>query len=761
MSFFLTYRKTLLYSALLLSIVFSIGLSRLGVSFSFEDYFPESHPELGFYEQHRALFPEPQKRSIFLALESPTDNIYQADFLQEADQLFAQIAALEGVDSAYYATALPRYLWDGLRLRERLYLAADTAREMAKMQQTVKQDHNLTAMFVSRDERYLCGYFLLNEAIYDRPERDLVCQQLDSILAQQSLHFELSGIPYIRYGYTKKIAGEMGQFGLLSVGLIFALLFLLLRKLRLVLLFLLCLSLGIVWTMGLMGWIGQPLDLMSNMLIPIIFVVGASDVIHLVNHYLQVKSQGFDTQESLAKTIKDIGRAVFLTSLTTAIGFASLLLSPISPIRNFGLFAAFGVMVTYLLSMILIVSLLSHQKLNLSTQSLYAQLNAFFQPFLLKLYEIGKQYRRSILATFLLLSALAIYGIGLIPASTYLIEDISPKDPIRLTADFFEQQFYGTRTFEIALETQGDQQLTDMSVLAEIKKLEDYLHAQERFSPFLSPVSLVEELNYIQHFSRLPHRRLPSKQSEIDELLNLAVAQGETNLLDQVMDVNRIKGRIRANMSDIGSVAFDSLSAGLERFAEQNIDTSKLHYRLTGHSYILELNLKFIRNSLAQSLLLACAIIALLMGLIYRSWRLVLLSLIPNLFPLLMMGGIMGWLGMALTTSSSVVFVIAFGIVVDDTIHFLSRYRQETKSGMSNEQAIKISIQETGQAMLMTSLFIAAGFGVMMSSEFGGIFSTGFLTVLALVWALIADLLLLPVLLRRTPKQTPLESQGD
>ncbi|MEL7533348.1 MAG: efflux RND transporter permease subunit [Bacteroidota bacterium] len=761
MRIFWAYRKPLLAGTLLLSVALGFGLSRLGVSFSFEDYFPESHPELVFYEQHRAHFPEPQKRSIFLALQSPYEDIYHRDFLRQADQLFSQIAALPGIDSAYYATALPRYLWDGLRLGERFYLPTDSATNWVQVKKSIKQDRDLTAMFISRDERYVCGYFLLEESIFDRPERELVCQQLDRLLAQQNLTFQVSGIPYIRYGYTQKIAQEMGQFGLISILLVALLMFLLLRKLPLVLLFLFCLILGIVWTMGLMGWTGQSLDLMSNMLIPIIFVVGASDVIHLSNHYLQIKAQGHDTQQSLHKTILDIGKAVFLTSLTTAIGFASLLLSPISPIRNFGLFAAFGVMATYLLSMVLIVSLLSQQQINLSTDSLYAQLQGFFQPLLKRLYSWGQKFGGSIISLFLLLGILAAFGIRLIPPSTYLIEDIGQDDPIRLTANFFEEQFYGTRTFELALEAPAPYLLTDPNVLGEIKKIETFLHSQARFSPFLSPASLLAELNYIQHFSRPQHKQIPKEQSQIDELLDLALAQGESHLLAQVMDSSRQKGRIRANMGDIGSVAFDSLRVNLLQYIAQNIDASKLQLRLTGHSYILELNLKYIRNSLAQSLLIACMIIALIMALLYRSWQLLGLSLVVNLFPLLMMGGMMGWLGMALTTSSSVVFVIAFGIVVDDTIHFLSRYRQEIDLGASPETALKTSLEETGQAMLMTSLFIAAGFGVMMSSEFGGIFSTGFLTVLALVWALLADLLLLPVLLRRTLKQTPPEPLDD
>ncbi|MEM6345751.1 MAG: MMPL family transporter [Bacteroidota bacterium] len=750
MRFFLAYRKQLLLSTLVLSLGLGFGLGRLGISFSFEDYFPEDHPELLFYEQHRADFPEPQKRSIFLALESPSGSIYQADFLQKANLVFEQIAALAGIDSAIYATALPRYIWDGLRLREDRYLPLDSSRNWPKISQQLRQDHNLTAMFVSQDENYLCGYFLLEEEIFDRPERDLVCQKLDSVLTSQRLNYQVSGIPYIRYGYTQKIAEEMGQFGLISLLLVALLMFLLLRKLRLVLLFLLCLILAIVWTMGLMAWTGQALDLMSNMLIPIIFVVGASDVIHLSNHFLKIKAQGQDSQQSLRQTIFEIGKAVFLTSLTTAIGFASLLLSPISPIRNFGLFAAFGVLTAYWLSMVLMVGLLSHAKLKLSTDSLYAQLKGFFQPLLGRLYAWGQRFGDLIIAGFLLLGIIAAYGISLIPTSTYLIEDIGPKDPIRLTANFFAEQFYGTRTFELALEAQSPYQLTDISVLGEIKKIEDFLQTQSKFSPFLSPASLIAELNYIQHYSRSEHRRLPRKQAQIEELLDLVIAQGENHLLRQVMDSQRQKGRLRANMGDIGSLAFDSLRAKLDSFIVQNIDSQQLQVRMTGHSYILELNLKFIRNSLAQSLLIACIIIALIMAVLYRSWRLLVLSLLVNLFPLLMMGGMMGWMDMALTTSSSVVFVIAFGIVVDDTIHFLSRYRQEIAKGASTEAAIKSSLQETGQAMLMTSLFIAAGFGVMMSSEFGGIFSTGFLTVLALFWALLADLLLLPVLLRRT-----------
>lgn len=725
------------------------GVSQLGISFSFDRFYPKSDPEVQFYEQYQKLFSDDQNMMIYVALESPTQDIFNQKFLLQADTLFRSLSTLPGVDTLFSATEASQLYRSGLGLKQRPYLEFDSEQAVSRSRKRVLQDSSLTGLLISRDRKYLCALVRIYAEIADIKARDELSEALEMRLQASGLNYVLSGVPHIRSQYVNKIANELMLFTLLSILLIVSVLYVMFRNIWGIVIPIGTVLIALLWTLGLMGGVGESVDLISNLLIPIVFVVGMSDVVHLFTRYLQEREKGLAREIALKNTLNDIGAAIFLTSATTAVGFASLMISKIYPIRMFGLFAAAGVLFAYLVSIILLPNMLiwlGNRKIHFQKglaekrfwTSVLTQQSLFIQ---------NPMRIRMVIAGFSILIFLSAVYIPKIPTDTFLLEDIGPRDPIRKSMEFFEENAYGLRPFEMAVQVKPGYHITDKAVLEQMLKVQEHLEGKGDFSPFLSLASVLRELNYIEHFRREQHYRLPDSQVEIDDFIDGALLSQASEALENLYQDSMNIGRISARMPDIGGEAFGEITADLAHFYQTSCDTTLFSYKVTGQAHLTDRNLIYLRSSLLLGLVFAFGVIGVMLGGLFQSLRMTLISMIPNMIPLILTGGVMGAFGIPLTASTAIVFVIAFGIAVDDTIHFLSRYRSELQHGLSQRAAIQTTIVHTGKAMIITSCILIAGFVMLLASDFGGTLSTGLFTALTIVFALLADLYLLPVLL--------------
>jgi hypothetical protein len=751
---------------LLLTALFTAGLLRLKINFSFDAFFARNDPAYLFYERYRQEFPEEQNYMVYMALRGPVASVFDRAFLQSASAVFDSAGRMRGIDSLVSAPSmrLPRRKGLGWAAEPLLDLRSDSA--LARSLGQMARDSSWQGIWITRDSQYVCGYAFIEPSLFDQPGRDRLMRELESLLQGSGFEYVISGIPYIRSRYVSLLGRELQIFLSLSVLLVSLILYLTYRRPWGVWVPTSVVVAALIWTLGLMGFAGQGINLISSMMIPIIFVVGASDSIHVTTRYLHELRQGRSRQEAMAKTLRELGMAVFLTSATTAVGFASLGISPVPPIREFGIFAAVGVLFAWLITVVLLPAAL----LRVAPAALSALPGERMEPWwrekLGRLYAWAARRTRAIFAGTLLLSLASGLLIFRIPTDAFLIEDIGSRDPARQAIEFFERQAFGLRPFELAIEAMPPHRISERETLLEIAKIQDWLAAQESFSPFLSPVSLVEEANYRYHFNRESYRQIPETQAEIDELLALAGALGDSLSL-RVMSADGSRGRISARVADLGAQRFARLYADLEQFYRSECDSSRFRYQITGHAYLTERNLLYVRSSLLWGLSLAFVIIAVMMGILFRSWKMLIVSILPNIVPLLLTGGVMGLFGIRLTASTALVFVVSFGIAVDDTIHFLTRFRLERRLGAALEPALRATTLETGKAMIITSLILMSGFVVLLASDFGGTFNTGLFTALTILFALICDLLLLPALLRlayrreqKMSVETPQERPG-
>ncbi len=753
MEYILRNRRLLLIAMSLMTIILAVGVLQLRIDFSFDSFYPKNDPEYKYYIAYQELFSEEQNFIIEIAVKSTSEDIFDQHFLTRVDSIFSIMKSLPGVDSMVSATDAVRIRRKGMSVTTSPWLDFETPEALRTSRERIEKDDNLRGILVTDDYEYVCAFIFIEPEIFDTKERDILHDELVTLLETQGSEYVITGIPVIRTRYVKKMATELILFLSISVVLIISVLYATYRNFWGVLIPVLVILASLLWITGTMGYSGQHINLINNLLIPIIFVVGMSDVIHLITKYLHELKWGNTPQEAMKSTIDEIGLATFLTSLTTSIGFASLMVSKIPPIREFGFYAAIGVLFTYVISITIIPNAILMLPSRIFLKSASLENHPIWQRMLLRVYRITQKSPKKIIGITVVI-LLACFGLmSQISFDTYLLEDIGKNDPIRKSMEFFESQNAGLRPFEMAVEVKDGYNITDREVLVEIEKIQNYLKQEGYFSPFLSPVSLIEQANQFYHSNISRFRRLPSAQEDIDELMAFMEINDQGNFMQKVMNKEKGLARVSARMPDIGTNAFSDLTSRMDEFIKTETDTTLFDYRITGHAYLTDINLIYLRRSLMGGLFIAFVIIGLIMGFLFRSWKMLLISMIPNIIPLIITGGVMGLFGIKLTASTAIVFVISFGIAVDDTIHFLTRYKLERRMGHSPDVSIRNTLLGTGKAMIITSMVLMSGFVLLLASNFGGTFNTGLFTALTIIFALVSDVFLIPILIKNIEKK--------
>lgn len=747
MSFIFRNRNLFFWGLCLLTVILGFGASRLRVDFSFESFYPKDDPEYQYYDAFRKLFDEDQNFVVQIALQSPSGSVFDRKFLQSADSLFRISSYLPGIDSSISATTISQIRRRGLKFESQTWLNYESEASLQQSIKKIEDDRVLEGVFISRDKKYLFTYLFTNPRTFDSSERDVLISALEHIFDGSGKTYLITGIPYIRTQYVRKLVTELAFFLCASFFLIALVLFLMYRNFWGVFVPVVIVLLSLIWIGGVMGFSGQGITLINNLIIPIMFIVGMSDVIHLITKYLVEVRKGLPREEAMLTTMKEIGFATFITSVTSAIGFASLMTSRVPPIREFGLHASIAVMFAYVITIVIIPYLMVKIDPRHFAQMRSIDNLKFWKPFTLRIYLFVFKYPRYIIATFSVLILISLALITRISLDMYLLEDISKRDPIYKTLRFFEEQAIGIRPFEMAIEAKPPFKVTELQVLNQMDTIQDFLSLQTNFSPFVSITSFLKEANYVYHNNKASFRRLPESQSTVDETLNLAESMGGEKLIRRMIDKDHEIARVSARIPDIGTDAFNVMHKNLDAFIAANCDTSMFSYRITGHAFLTEHNLTYLRTNLIQGLFLESITISIIMLLLFRSPRMLLVSIIPNLIPLLITGGVMGLFGIHLTASTAIVFVISFGIAVDDTIHVLTHYHLERKMGRSVPEAIKNTIMGTGKAIIVTSLILLAGYVLLLGSSFGGTFSIGLFSAITIVFAVLSDLFLTPLLI--------------
>jgi len=564
---------------------------------------------------------------------------------------------------------------------------------------------------------------------------------------QTGLDVRISGMPYIRTLNAQNIVDEIGLFIALALGVTSLIFFFFFRSFRATIISLFVVCIGVMWTFGILGLLKYEITVLTALIPPLIIVIGIPNCIFLINKYQhEVKLHG-NKVKSLQRVITKVGNATLMTNVTTASGFATFILTDSKLLEEFGIVASLSILAIFILCLLIIpiiYTFLPYPK----DRHLEHLNKRWIGGFVNWMERMVKQKHIAIYATSVVLLIASIIGIYQIKISGSLIEDMPQKAEFFKDIRFFEEEFNGIMPLEILIDTKRKKGVMKLSTLKRMNELEELINDIPELSKPISIVGLVKYSKQAYYNGKPKYYQLPTAQENSFILSYAKNSSSEVDLLKNFVDSTGRYARITTFMKDIGTDKMERIEETLQTKIDKIFPKEKYDITITGKALMFQKGTKYLVKNLAISLSLAIFLISLFMAYMFRSFRMILVSLIPNLLPLLITAGLMGYLGVPLKPSTILVFSIAFGISVDDTIHFLAKYRQEL---LANNWRIKKSVyaalRETGVSMFYTSIVLFFGFSVFIISNFGGTVALGALVSVTLLFAMLSNLLLLPSLL--------------
>lgn len=556
-----------------------------------------------------------------------------------------------------------------------------------------------------------------------------------------------SGLPYIRITVGEMIKGEMYMFIFLAVIITALLLFILFRSFRIVFFSMLVVAVSVIWGLGFMAILGYQITLLTAVIPPLIIVIGVPNCIYLLNKYHHEYSVHGNKVKALQRVIQKIGSATFLTNLTTAAGFGTFIFTNIRILNEFGLVAAIGVMGVFLISILLIPTIFSFlappEPRHLQHLDSIRINNSISRVIITTLYK-----RKTIFAITFILVVFGLFGLLKVQSKGYMVDDIPKNHPVYVDLKYFEKNFSGVMPLEIVINTDKPKGVLQETSLVRINRLQEKL---KNYAELSKPISIAEAAKFARqaYYNGNPkHYRLPTGPERAFVMAYLPKNLGNNNLLNRFVDSTGRITRIIYNVADVGSIRINSLKDQIRADVDSIFKENSNLVSITGGSIIAAKGNDYLVKSLFISLIAAIGIISIFLFWMFRKGKMVLLSILPNLIPLLLTAAAMGYLGISLKPSTVIVFSIAFGIAVDNSIHFLAKYKQELRRTQNNSKASVIcAIRETGVSMIYTTFVLFFGFGIFAASKFGGTISLGILVSLTLLVALFSNLVLLPSVL--------------
>lgn len=578
---------------------------------------------------------------------------------------------------------------------------------------------------------------------------NLLIPEIATFEKNTGIDLRVSGMPYIRTLNSQNIIDEIGLFvaaALLITSLIFFLFF---RSFRATFISMFVVIIGVMWSLGTLGLLGYDITVLTAIIPPLIIVIGIPNCIFLINKYQQeVKNHG-NQAKSLQRVISKVGNATLMTNLTTAAGFATFIVTDSHLLTEFGIVASINIVLLFFLCLLVIPIIYSFMPL--PKEKHLEHLNKeYTQKFVNWLVKTVKEHKISIYVTSVVLMAISIIGIYLIRVSGSLIEDMPKKTEFFQDILFFENEFDGVMPLEIMIDTKRKKGVMKLSTLRKMDELQETISDIPELSKPTSVVNLVKYSKQAYYNGNPEYYELPTAQEQgfILSYAKNTVKNSKDNLLKSYVDSTGQYARITTFMRDIGTDKMEKVEDRLWEKINKVFPPDQYKVTLTGKALVFQKGTTYLIDNLVSSLIFAIFLISLFMAYLFRSFKMIIISLIPNLLPLLITAGLMGYLGVPIKPSTILVFSIAFGISVDDTIHFLAKYRQELKANNWRiRKSVINALRETGVSMFYTSIVLFFGFSVFMISSFGGTVALGGLVSATLVFAMVSNLLLLPALL--------------
>ena len=755
--FILRYRLLLLSILLAATGFMAWQAMQVKLSYDFARAIPTDHPKYKAYQNFRSTYGE-DGNLLVIGIESK--EFFQTSVFNDYNQLIHDIRKINGVEDILSVPTSVNLLKDSAT--ERLKAVPIFTNALLTQQQL---DSNSAAflnlpfyrnlLYNPESAAWLAGIRINKEIMSSKGRVKLVNDIValaDAFGTKHKIEMHYSGLPHIRTMVASKIENEMKWFTIGSITLSALILLLFFRSLSATLLSLAVVVIGVIWSFGTVHLMGYKITLLTALIPPLIVVIGIPNCIYFLNKFHTSYRDVGDKRSALVQMITKMGIVTLFCNIAAAIGFAVFALTSSAILKEFGYVAGFNIMMLFFISLVLIPSVLSMMAPPKPAHTRYLD-NKRLQRWLARMERWSLHHRRLIYIATTVLVLISVVGIFKLKSVGYIVDDLPKTDKIYTDLKFFEQHFKGVMPLEILVDTKKPRGVTRIhSNLEKLDSLSTYLAQQ----PYIGkPLSIAEGLKFAKqaffegdsgNYSMPSEYDLPGLASYLSQKSNDGTGNSFTRLVSSFMDSTQSEARISVNMKDVGSARLPFILDSIESKANQLFDTSKYDVELTGTSVTFLEGSSFIINGLKESIFWAFLLITACMLYLFRSLRILVCSLLPNVIPLVITAGLMGWAGVPLKPSTVLVFSVALGIAIDITIRFLVNYKQEPGEKEIEKNVIQ-TIHSTGLSIIYTSIVLIAGFVIFCFSGFGGTQALGWLTSLTLVVATLANLTLLPALL--------------
>lgn len=724
------------------TVLCAFKIKDLKFNYDFEAFFPNEDNELGIYETHRNRF-EWDNEFVLLGLENKK-GIFQKDFLEKVNALSNELKDIPHTDRVISPTNIKNISLSGLAPIQKRLMHIDDESLYKEDSINIYNTPELIGSFFPKDAKSI-SIFIKTEEGLSKVKSDSMARNIEK--AFQKYHFDdvhFVGRIVAQDVYLKNLENEFVYFLAISFVLVILFLWLSFRSLYGIVVPMTIVIVSIFWTLGIMAMMHQSLDIMTCMLPTMIFIAGMSDVVHFFSKYFEEIAKGTEKQKIYPLILKEVGFPTFLTLITTVVGFLSLLFSSIKPIKDFGLYTSVGIIIAFCLSYTLLPALLyffTPKKL----VAVHDHDNKTYNIMRKILFWIFRNQKTIIVITSLVLVFSAI-GVYKIKVNNVLLEDLSDGVKIKQDFMFFDKHYSGVRPLELAIEIKNkNKTVWDYDVMQQLNEVDIYLkkeyHAGFMYSPAMLARNINKALNETSGEGKFP------TAEEYEEVKKQLISNKKNKDLKRIITIDGKYARVSGKISDIGSYIVNEQNIHFNEFLKTHINSNDIDIKITGAGHLMDRNNEYMVSNMAQGFIFSIIIIIILTYFLHKSWRMVLVFILPNLIPLIIIAGIMGFAGIELKAATSLVFSIAFGVATDDTIHFISRLKIELAYGKSLIYAFKRTYFETGKPILLTTFILMGGFVSLMVSDFQSTFYFGFLICITIIIAVIADIFLLPVLL--------------
>lgn len=736
--------------------------SKVEMSYELSKAIPVDHPNYKAYQDFKKKFGEDGN---LLVIGIQTKDFFSQNIFNAYSTLYHNLKKLNGVEDILSVPSAVNLVKEA---NQEKFRAEQIFPEGPLIQATIDSCKNIFLnlpfyrgrLYNPDSNVWMMAVHINKNVINSEARNDVVAgiaRFANAFGTSNNIEVHLSGLPFIRTELSTRIADEMRWFLMASVILSAVILLLFFRSIGSMLLSLSVMIIGVLWSLGTMQLLEYKITLLTALIPPLVVVIGVPNCIYFLNKYHTAYNDTGDKKKALLLMVERMGIVTLFCNLSAAIGFAVFALTKSQVLKEFGVVAGINIMALFFISLILIPSVLSFMPELKSKQTKYLE-NPRLNRWLDRLERWSLNHRKPIYIITICITLAGIAGIFRLKTEGFILDDIPKSDKLYTDLKFFERNFKGVMPLEIVVDTKKRYGVTrNLNNLNKIDTLSEFISS---IPGIARPLSIIEGLKFAKqaffdgdsaHYSMPSAYDLPALQ----QYLNFHGDSSETKnslakLVTSFMDSSKQEARISVNMADVGSRRLPFILDSIGARANQlfGTDTSKYKITLTGTSVTFLTGSIYIINGLKESIFWAFLLIALCMLYLFRSFRILVCSLIPNIIPLIITAGVMGWVGIRLKPSTVLVFSVALGIAIDVTIRFLVNFKQEIPYHKHNlKQTVIATIHSTGISIIYTSFVLIAGFIIFCFSGFGGTQSLGWLTSLTLVTATLTNLVLLPALL--------------